>query len=176
MRALCLALLMTSSALAQCSQFYKLYQRGPLDIGVRWLSSDIKPYQIEALNKWQEIIRFTWRETAGSDCSISFQMGPASFFVNDEDAMAMADLPHTSEWEGRIYVRPDIRKQLDGWQIEQTMLHEIGHEFGLTHNRDDLSIMTMCGYDRRQSLDLYDLLSLSKLRCLVGEQCSDSKR
>lgn len=154
------SLLLAPASALGCNQARLLANKGHLDLGVRLSgNSQFRQAETDALNYYAGILDMTWHEDYTDACSIEFR--PVEHIRSaGGDVVAIAYQPRLKYFDGVVYYH-----YTNGYDKTAVFTHELGHLFGLEHNReDDGSVMSARNPGQSSGkLDSYDLKELGKL-------------
>ena len=145
-----------SPLLPACDNNRALSKRGHLDIGVHFSTAEAKQYK-SALDFWTTVLDMTWHVDNTRSCAIEVIDRPTTMFPPMVIANALTP-------DGVIEV--NNRADLSAWESYATAVHEIGHLFGLEHNRRARSVMFYLDVAEDAVLDRHDLKVLAKFHKL----------
>ena len=142
-----------------CDAHSELLKTEHLTLGVRFSTSDphLTAAFERALNFWATVLDMEWRREDGRDCSISVFAGKAGLFRATETARAQ--FPGRPSFQGWIAFNPNVL--LSEREQFVVSVHELGHVFGLPHNRSSRSVMFFLGGGGPFWLDAADLEALA---------------
>jgi len=151
-----LLLVFLAPLLAACDNSRALSKPGHLDIGVHFSTAEAKQYK-SALDFWTTVLDMTWHVDDTRSCAIDVIDRPTTMFQPMVIANALTP-------DGVIEV--NNHADLSAWESYATAVHEIGHLFGLEHNRRARSVMFYLDVAEDAVLDRHDLKVLAKFHKL----------
>ena len=151
---------------APCDRHAELLKSGPMNLGVRFSTSDPK-LAVEfarAMDFWAAILEMTWRPEDSRQCAIQIVDGEHGLFKPAE--AARAQFPGTRSFQGWIAFNP--RVSLSAKESFSTAVHELGHLLGLPHSANPSSVMYFLSLDGPAFLDDADFAALAVRHRLRG--------
>jgi hypothetical protein len=152
-----------------CNRHQDLLNRGPLDLGVRFSTSDPALARVfrHALEFWSSVLDLTWHEDNTTNCALQLVDGAPQLF--DEAGAcgcisARSQFPDRPDFQGWIAFNPAAKLTDD--EMFRVSIHEIGHLLGLPHNPSGSSVMFFLGLEGSLRLDATDLNSLERSHTL----------
>lgn len=127
-----------------------------MEIGVHLATSKAKQY-IAAFDFWATILDFSWHPDNTEFCAVEVLDQPERFFDRFDVAYAVPE-------DGAIMVNEHAGETPS--ESYATAVHEIGHLFGLEHNRDRRSVMFYRDAGEDAVLDRRDLRVLARIHKL----------
>jgi hypothetical protein len=124
---------------AFCERHNELLKREPMDLGVRFSTSDrrVALQFARAMEFWSAIIDMRWYEENSERCALQVVDGQAPLFRPAQ--VARAQFPGAPSFQGWIAFNPTAL--LSSSDLFVTAVHELGHALGLQHSRDPNSVM-----------------------------------
>jgi hypothetical protein len=144
---------------APCDRHAELLKSGPMNLGVRFSTSNPK-LAVEfarAMSFWATLLDMTWREEDSRQCAIQIVDGGPGLFKPGE--AARAQFRGTPSFQGWIAFNP--RASLPASELFSMAVHELGHVLGLPHNANPSSVMYFLCLDGPPFLDDADLAALA---------------
>src|SRR5262249_25467687 len=124
---------------------------------------------MRALNFWATVLEMDWHKENGRNCSIQILAGARSLFQPAE--AARAQFPDRPAFQGWIAFNPHERLSEDEKFL--VAVHELGHLFGLPHNRSARSVMYFACLEGPVFLDAADLAALAIRHKLRSENLKE---
>jgi hypothetical protein len=145
----------------QCSHRSDLLKRGPLNLGVRFNTSNpVLAQQFRrAMDFWASVLDLQWHEDSTENCSMELSDGERDLFEpTPKNMVARSQFPDRRDFQGWIVFNPAVT--LTPAESYRISVHEIGHILGLRHNSNTRSLMYDLDLECSQELDAADLASL----------------
>jgi len=151
-----------TSADAPCAKYDDLRNPALGDIGVRLDAAE--PWAgafRSALLFWNTVLAANlFEDTDLNTCAVRIVDGGPD--ILDHATAARSHIPDWAGFQGKIAVSPEAAKHMSRSEMYGTAVHEIGHLFGLKHNRNCRSVMYFLNVNGTEALDHDDILELRK--------------
>ena len=156
---------------APCDGHAEVLKREPMNLGVRFSTSDPKLTAefARAMSFWAGILEMNWHEEDSRACAIQVVDGDPGLFGPAE--VARAQFPEAPGFQGWIAFNP--RASLPANDLYLTAVHELGHLLGLPHSSSGSSVMYFLALEGPVFLDSADLAALAarhRLRAVAGNE------
>jgi hypothetical protein len=144
----------------RCDHHSELLRREPMEIGVRFSTSNRKLAEqfASALSFWATIVEMKWHRVEDMSCAVQIVDGTTDLFQSA--VVARAQFPHASSFQGWIAFNPAV--SLPSPELFVTAVHEFGHVLGLPHSTNPSSAMYFLRTHGPVFLDEADLSALAR--------------
>lgn len=145
----------------QCNQRSELLKRGPLNLGVRFNTTNAVLAQQfrRAMDFWATVLDLEWHEDSTQTCAMELSDGLRELFEpTPYNMVARSQFPDRRGFQGWIVFNPAVK--LTPAESYRISIHEIGHMLGLKHSSNTRSLMYDLDLECSEELDATDLASL----------------
>ena len=145
----------------RCSHRSDLLKHGPLDLGVRFNTTNplLAQQFRRAMDFWATVLDLEWHEDSAETCSMELSDGQRELFEPTPNNMvARSQFPDRRGFQGWIVFNPAVK--LTPAESYRISVHEIGHMLGLKHNPNTRSLMYDLDLECSEELDATDIASL----------------
>lgn len=150
-----------SANFPRCNQRDELLKRGPLNLGVRFNTTNplLAQQFRRAMDFWASVLDLEWHEEGSDNCSMELSDGERRLFEPTPDNMvARSQFPDRRNFQGWIVFNPALT--LTPAESYRISVHEIGHMMGLKHSTNTRSVMYDLDLECAEALDAADLATL----------------
>src|SRR6185312_3808736 len=165
--------------LANCGKSNELKKHTTMALGVKFDTNNprIIKSTVKALQYWEQVVDFYWFDdeneaTCSIDISVTFNKAFFKGITTTADGkkkynyiVALTDNIYNPEFHGNMFLNRFMVDEMSDAELDETIKHELGHEFGLLDNHNPKSLMRWIGFGSF-ILTPQDINNLKKLHAL----------